>query len=232
MAERTSERSDERTTAARVAVVARRPSLRAGLRELLARGGVEVALELDPGASGGDEAAPALDAVDALVVELAGLEGLARDAAPGWLAAALAELPALLLVDAPGQPLPPVLGALAESDAAPPRGWLPADAAAAELAAAVAALAAGLDVVDPSLARAAGTARPAPVAPEAADLTARELDVLELVALGLPNKAVAQRLGISEHTVKFHVGSLLSKLDAGSRTEAVTAAVRGGLLAL
>ncbi len=231
MAERASMPSDEPPASMRVAVVARRPSLRAGLRELLLRGGVEVVLELDPDPRAGEQTdAPTLDDVDALVVELADLDGLAGGEAPGWLATALGELPALLLVEAPGQPLPPLLDAGA--DEAPPRGWLPADAAAAEVAAAVAALVAGLDVVAPSLARAAGTARPAPAGREPADLTARELQVLELVALGLPNKAVAQRLGISEHTVKFHVGSLLSKLDAGSRTEAVTAAVRGGLLAL
>jgi DNA-binding CsgD family transcriptional regulator len=223
--------SDEPPAAMRVAVVARRPSLRAGLGELLLRGGVEVVLELDPDPPAGEQTgAPTLEDIDALVVELADLDGLASGEVPGWLATALGELPALLLVEAPGQPLPPVLAVGA--DEAPPRGWLSADAAAAEVAAAVAALVAGLDVVAPSLARAAGTARPAPAGREPADLTARELQVLELVALGLPNKAVAQRLGISEHTVKFHVGSLLSKLDAGSRTEAVTAAVRGGLLAL
>jgi DNA-binding NarL/FixJ family response regulator len=63
-------------------------------------------------------------------------------------------------------------------------------------------------------------------------LTERELEVLPLLALGLPNKAVAQRLGISEHTVKFHVGAILSKLGAASRTEAVMIAARRGLLPL
>jgi DNA-binding NarL/FixJ family response regulator len=50
--------------------------------------------------------------------------------------------------------------------------------------------------------------------------------------LGLPNKTIARRLGVSEHTVKFHVGSILAKLEASSRTEAVTRAARRGLLAL
>ena len=63
-------------------------------------------------------------------------------------------------------------------------------------------------------------------------LTEREQEVLGLVALGLPNKTIAARLHISEHTVKFHVGSILAKLDAGSRTEAVTRAARRGLLTL
>lgn len=66
----------------------------------------------------------------------------------------------------------------------------------------------------------------------AEELTPRELQVLQLVAEGLPNKAIAQRLHISEHTVKFHVAAILSKLDAHTRTEAVTRAVRQGLIIL
>ena len=61
-------------------------------------------------------------------------------------------------------------------------------------------------------------------------LTAREHEVLELVAAGYPNKTIARELGISEHTAKFHVGSLLSKLGAASRAEAVMIATRRGLL--
>ena len=64
------------------------------------------------------------------------------------------------------------------------------------------------------------------------DLTPRELEVLALVADGLPNKAIAGRLGISDHTVKFHVNAILSKLGAQSRTEAVTRAMRMGLITL
>ena len=56
--------------------------------------------------------------------------------------------------------------------------------------------------------------------------------MLELLAQGLQNKEIAARLGITERTVKFHVGSLLSKLDAGNRTEAVTTAVQRGLIRL
>ncbi len=63
-------------------------------------------------------------------------------------------------------------------------------------------------------------------------LTRRELEVLRLLAEGLPNKAVAYRLDISEHTVKFHVNSILTKLSAQSRTEAVTTATRLGLILL
>ena len=60
----------------------------------------------------------------------------------------------------------------------------------------------------------------------------RELEVLQLAADGLTNKAIARRLAISEHTVKFHMRTLLAKLQAASRTEAVSVAVRRGLLTL
>lgn len=115
------------------------------------------------------------------------------------------------------------------------RGFLLADAGTQEAFAALRAAAHGLLVVDPLLARAV----PGLSGPEVFDdasidstLTEREAEVLQLLALGLPNKAIARRLGVSEHTVKFHVGSILAKLDAGSRTEAVTRAARRGLLVL
>ena len=63
-------------------------------------------------------------------------------------------------------------------------------------------------------------------------LTTRELQVLELLAEGLPNKTIAGRLGISDQTVKFHVAALSGKLGAANRTDAVRRAVRRGLIAL
>ena len=63
-------------------------------------------------------------------------------------------------------------------------------------------------------------------------LTARELEVLALVAEGLPNKAIAARLEISDQTVKFHVGAICAKLGAANRTEAVRRAIQRGLVAL
>src|SRR5437667_6428588 len=63
-------------------------------------------------------------------------------------------------------------------------------------------------------------------------LTAREIQVLELLAEGLPNKAIAHRLGISDQTVKFHVSSIAGKLGAANRTDAVRRAVRRGLISL
>jgi DNA-binding NarL/FixJ family response regulator len=63
-------------------------------------------------------------------------------------------------------------------------------------------------------------------------LTAREIQVLELLAEGLPNKAIAARLHISDQTVKFHVSSISGKLGAANRTDAVRRAVRRGLITL
>src|SRR5262245_8860691 len=63
-------------------------------------------------------------------------------------------------------------------------------------------------------------------------LTARERQVLDLLAEGLANKAIASRLGISDQTVKFHVASICGKLGASNRTEAVRRAVRRGLITL
>ena len=63
-------------------------------------------------------------------------------------------------------------------------------------------------------------------------LTPREVQVLELLAEGLANKAIADRLGISDQTVKFHVAAILGKLGVANRTEAVRAAARRGLIAM
>jgi DNA-binding CsgD family transcriptional regulator len=63
-------------------------------------------------------------------------------------------------------------------------------------------------------------------------LTPREIEVLELLAEGFPNKSIAVRLGISDQTVKFHVASICGKLGATNRTQAVRLAVRRGLLSL
>ncbi|BAL79094.1 response regulator transcription factor [Bradyrhizobium cosmicum] len=68
--------------------------------------------------------------------------------------------------------------------------------------------------------------------PDDITLTQRELDVLALMAEGASNKMIARQLGISVHTVKFHVGSLLDKLDATGRTDAVAHAARRGVIEL
>jgi DNA-binding NarL/FixJ family response regulator len=117
-------------------------------------------------------------------------------------------------------------------------GALPREATPEEIVAALTAVAGGLIALDRRLASEALTSERAPTpvteALPVADetLTARELEVLQLLAQGLPNKIIASRLRISEHTAKFHVSSIMTKLNAASRTEAVTLAARRGLLIL
>ena len=112
------------------------------------------------------------------------------------------------------------------------RGILWRDSDEELLAAVVRAVASGLLVVDPALSKFLASPSANPEAALSAALTPRETEVLNLVAEGLTNKAIAQRLAISEHTVKFHVNAILGKLGAQSRTEAVVAATRVGLLSL
>jgi DNA-binding NarL/FixJ family response regulator len=111
-------------------------------------------------------------------------------------------------------------------------GYLPRDAAPAAIVQAIHSVTAGLVVLAPEMVPSLVAApRPADEPPAEA-LTSRELEVLALLAQGLPNKTIAHRLTISEHTVKFHVGAILAKLGAASRTEAVMLAARQGLLML
>jgi DNA-binding CsgD family transcriptional regulator len=70
------------------------------------------------------------------------------------------------------------------------------------------------------------------IEPHGIDLTPRERDVLVLMAEGASNKTIARQLGISVHTAKFHVGSVLDKLDATGRTDAVAHAARRGVIEL
>lgn len=101
------------------------------------------------------------------------------------------------------------------------------------MAASLEAVAQGLVVLDSGLATALFSASlPTLATLPLETITPREREVLQLLAEGLPNKAIAQRLGISEHTVKYHVNALLGKLDAQSRTEAVVRATRLGLILL
>jgi two-component system, NarL family, response regulator YdfI len=112
------------------------------------------------------------------------------------------------------------------------RAVLSSHTSAARLAAAIRAVAAGLVVLDE---HAAGIGSPSEPEPreerERIDaLTPRETEVLQLLAEGLPNKEIAGTLGISEHTVKFHLSAIFGKLGATSRTEAVTIGIRQGLV--
>jgi two-component system, NarL family, response regulator YdfI len=116
------------------------------------------------------------------------------------------------------------------------RGWacLARDVDADQLDLAVRSADAGMVLLDLPIAATSLSAGATVSAPATLTdpLTARELQVLQLVAQGLPNKGIARRLGISENTAKFHVASLCGKLGASSRTEAVTLAARRGLILL
>jgi DNA-binding NarL/FixJ family response regulator len=111
------------------------------------------------------------------------------------------------------------------------RAVLPRDAAPGEVLAAVEAASNGMAVLDPrELETLLAASSPAAAPGEAPALTPRELEVLRMLAEGAANKNIAWKLGISEHTVKFHVASILGKLHAGTRAEAVAIGMRTGLI--
>lgn len=110
------------------------------------------------------------------------------------------------------------------------RAALPLHATAEELASAVRGVHAGLLVLHPEALAASRVTASGVVA--VAPLTAREREIVELMADGANNRVIASRLAISRHTVKFHVASILAKLGARSRAEAVALALRRGLLAV
>lgn len=110
------------------------------------------------------------------------------------------------------------------------RAILPPHSSGEEIAAALTAASLGLVVLPPD---AAFSVVPLEAAAEMTEpLTPRELEVLQMLAEGAGNKQIAYRLGISDHTVKFHVASIMGKLGAATRTEAVTAGIRRGLIML
>jgi DNA-binding NarL/FixJ family response regulator len=210
----------------RVFIVAASPLARAGLQNLLAARDVEV------------------------VGSSATMETLAEmlaDAAPD-----------VVLIDSSGEPFEPMLGSIlasglasdvnvvilgegmtpaASADAlrAGIRAALPGDISPDQLVAALQAVASGLIALHPANMNEvlpAGSAATRALGELAESLTRRELEVLQMLAGGLSNKEIAARLNISEHTAKFHVASILGKLGAGSRTEAVALGIRRGLVLL
>ena len=166
--------------------------------------------------------------------------------------------PQALLVDASAEQLETMIGSLADSDLAAEiptvvlaepgssavsaqalqagiRAVLPSGLAADQLAAALHAVASGLVVLHPTEVQAAfpmaaHASQPLAELPE--PLTRREREVLQMLAGGLANKEIAARLGISDHTAKFHVAAILGKLGAATRTEAVALGIRRGLVLL
>jgi len=203
----------------RIALIAPNAALRIGLRELLsADEGLNVLAE-----AGELNDLEAEDAeVDVLVLAPASAKPL-NEELDSW--------PAVLLITDDAAEAQALQGSGV-------RAWgvLPSGASQEELTAAVRALAEGLWVGAPTLMRgllrqprrvelASGEALVEP-------LTRRETEVLEQMAQGLANKQIAAALGISEHTVKFHLSSLYAKLNVASRTEAVRAGLSRGLISL
>lgn len=201
----------------RVTVVSPNPALRIGLRELLVD-----TLEIDVVGEAAD-----LDELELLdeeteVLVLASVSDLPEMGEDG---------PALLLLTDDPEDVQALVGRSV-------RAWgaLSPSASGEELAATIRALGEGLWVGTPALVRGlmrkstrielvSGEELPEP-------LTARETEVLQLIAQGLANKQVALALSISEHTVKFHLSSLYAKLNVSSRTEAVRVGLSLGLISL
>ncbi len=200
-------------------IVAPTPLMRAGLRALLDAPDFQVVGEgasLRPGLFGPTRAG----VVVALAVELSGQLLAELDQAEG----------------------PPAIVALSDEarllnllQGWKRGGWglLPSDASRAELEATVRAVAEGLVVLPRPLLQTwpgPNSGDRARLAPLEEPLTGREREVLELLSQGQSNKMIARQLQISEHTVKFHVSSLYTKLDAASRAEAVSRGARLGLI--
>jgi DNA-binding NarL/FixJ family response regulator len=199
----------------RVLVVSADPLARAGLAAWLsAEGGLEIDATSLP------ESREATGTPPHVVVWDVGL-----DRGSASLRLPFADVPTVALVSDPD------LASLALGAGA--RGVVFRDTPPTRLAEAVRAAAQGLVVLDEGLVSAA--LRPAVSADGAGlpePLTAREREVLALLAEGLSNRLIAQRLGISEHTAKFHVNAILGKLGAESRTEALVLAARFGLVTI
>jgi NarL family two-component system response regulator YdfI len=130
----------------------------------------------------------------------------------------------------------PSVGWAARALRAGVRAILPRESSENEISSAVLAADRGLVLLDPEVTKdlasqtRAVTSTSENVAEGLEELTAREVEVLRLMAEGFGNKQIAVRLGISDHTVKFHISSILAKLSVSSRTEAVTQGIRMGLI--
>jgi DNA-binding NarL/FixJ family response regulator len=239
----------------RVAVVAGSPVLRAGLESLLAGAANVVVVGSVAERRDGDARVPIVELVaplapdvvvwvpdeelDDALLALRGDDDLpdGRTDHPRERGTARGRPTVVLLVD--DVEAQAVARAMRAGVRAGVRAVLPREAGADEIIAAVDAAAAGLvalpaDLADDLL---AAPIDPAPAGAASLDrtstaLTPREREVLALLAQGLANKAIAPRLGISEHTVKAHVASIFDKLGAGTRAEAVVTAARLGVLLL
>ena len=210
----------------RVFIVAASPLARAGLQSVFGKRGVEVVGSAPNFESLADQWSD-MEA-DILLVEASGeqLEGVIDSLVRSQLSSEAA----IVILSEHSEPRWFVEGLRAGV-----RAVLPSTLSPDRLIAGVEAVAAGLIVLHPTEIDAmfpAAVPVSSPLADLAEPLTRRENEVLQMLASGLANKEIAGRLAISEHTVKFHVASILGKLGAGSRTEAVSLGIRRGLVLL
>jgi DNA-binding NarL/FixJ family response regulator len=196
------------------AIIAESALVRSGLSSML---GASPTIRVVAEASPGEARSLPTEGVDVVVCDVA--DGATAEAA---LEAAPAGVPVLALTGNPER--------AREIMRAGARGVIPRDASSDQLEAASIAVASGLCTLDERTL--SELVSPAPTYQATAALTRRENEVLELLAEGLSNKLVALRLDISEHTAKFHVNSILEKLEADTRTDAVVRAARLGILTL
>lgn len=210
----------------RVYIVAASPLARAGLETVLTARGVQVVGSSADMESLADEFSDSKP--DVVLVQAP--SGQYESVLESVVRSELASEGAVLVLADGGPPAWP-----AQALRAGVRGVLPGDLSPDQLLAALEAAASGLLILHPTDVDALlPELRPAsgPLAELAEPLTRREREVLQMLAGGLGNKEIASRLAISEHTVKFHVASILGKLGAGSRTEAVSLGIRRGLVLL
>jgi DNA-binding NarL/FixJ family response regulator len=209
----------------RVSIVAASPLARGGLKNLLAGSGIAIVESVaNINLLGGDRA---LDAESDVIVT--DISGESFESSLASLANSGAETPVILIIDRAAS------ASIWAAMRAGVRALLFSDVTSDQLVAAIQGVAAGLFV-----SQAANTAAAFPASIQGSmasaelqeSLTPREREVLYMLASGLGNKQIADRLKISEHTVKFHVASILGKLSAGSRTEAVAIGIRRGLVLL
>lgn len=199
----------------RVLVLSPSPVARAGLESLLRSGAGTI--EVVGSAANWSEYSG--EDPDVILADWENGDDLASEISDGAPDAAL-----VVTTDDPG------LSAIAEALRSGIRAVLSRHSSAAQIVAAIEAAAAGFVVLQPGdLDGLLVNPQPASLAEP---LTPREVEVLGMLAEGQSNKSIAYRLGISEHTVKFHVTSIMGKLNAGSRTEAVTMGIRQGLIML
>ncbi|HUJ61363.1 MAG TPA: response regulator transcription factor [Kofleriaceae bacterium] len=177
--------------------------------------------------------------LSSLLAELGSIDVVERDAAEValWDAGVdgdktLAKLGELRGLDMPVVAVVQDQAHVAPALAAGARGVVLRDQVGPGIHAALAAVRSGLTVMDTALAESLVPAQPQRAPKGRGELTERERQVVQLLSEGLSNKLIADRLGISDHTAKFHVNGVMMKLGASTRTEAVVEAMRRGLIRL